>query len=70
MRLEMKAKKKIRKWIEPLVYVVLVAAFGFITTVVNHTGRGDQLRDAEFVSLTLENELEALFYQEGTGVSL
>ncbi len=34
----MKAKKNIRKWTEPLVYVVLVAAFGFITTVVNHTG--------------------------------
>ena len=66
----MKAKKNIRKWTEPLVYIVLVAAFGFITTVVNHTGREDQLRDAEFVSLTLENEFEALFYQEETGVSL
>ena len=66
----MKMRKKIRKWTEPLVYVVLVAAFGFITTVVNHTGREEQLRNAEFVSLTLENEFAALIYQEETGVSL
>lgn len=63
-------RKNIRKWTEPLVYVVLVAAFGFITTVVNHTGREEQLRNAEFVSLTLENEFAALIYQEETGVSL
>ncbi|MFC2081364.1 hypothetical protein ACFLR8_04060 [Bacteroidota bacterium] len=66
----MKTKNKIKKWTEPLVYVVLVAAFGFITTVVNHTGREQQLNDTEFVSLTLESELEALYYQEETGVSL
>ena len=53
-----------------MIYIVLVAAFGFITTVVNHTGKEDQLRDAEFVSLTLENQMAELYYQEEAGVSL
>lgn len=66
----MKTKNNIRRFTEPLVYIVLVAAFGFITTVVNHSGKEEQLRDAEFVSLSMESELEELLSQEETGVSL
>lgn len=66
----MKAKKQIRKITEPLVYVVLVAAFGFITTIVNHSGQEEQTRDAELVSLSVEREFAELLYQEETGVSL
>ncbi|MFC2112419.1 hypothetical protein ACFLTA_04050 [Bacteroidota bacterium] len=66
----MKTKKNIRRFTEPLVYFVLVAAFGFITTVVNHSGKEEQIREAEFVTLTMESELEALLAQEETGVSL
>ncbi len=66
----MKTKNNIRRFTEPLVYIVLVAAFGFITTVVNHSGKEEQLRDAEFVSLSIESEIEALLNQEETGVSL
>ena len=66
----MKMKINIRKWTEPVVYIVVVAAFGFVTSVVNHSGQEEQLRDAEFVSLTLEHEIEALIHQEEAGVSL
>ena len=66
----MKTKKNISRFTEPLVYFVLVAAFGFITTVVNHSGKEEQIREAEFVTLTMESELEALLAQEETGVSL
>ena len=66
----MKIRENIKKLTEPLVYVVLVAGFGFITTVVNHTNREEQLREAEFVSLTIENELETLYYKDESGVSL
>ena len=70
MILKMKTKKNIHRLAEPLVYIVLVAAFGFITTVVNHSQQENQVTDTELVSLTFEDELEALFYQEETGVSL
>jgi hypothetical protein len=69
LKLEMKTKNKIRRITEPMVYVVLVAAFGFITTFANHIGRDEQLRDAELASITLENEIQQLFAQEETGVS-
>ena len=54
-------KKNIRKWTEPLVYIVLVASFGFITTIVNHTRDVQPIIDTELVSQNLENEFEALF---------
>ena len=60
----MKTGKNIRRITEPVVYVVLVAAFGFITTVVNHNSDQQQLRDTELVSFTLENEIEDLYYQD------
>ena len=66
----MKVKKNIRRITEPLIYMVLVAAFGFITTVVNHSGKEEQVREAELVTLSLENELGSLFYHDVTGVSL
>ena len=68
----MKAGKKIKKWTEPLVYVVLVAAFGFLSTVVTHARSEDPVQEKDMVSFTLENDLEALFNQvkENKEVSL
>jgi hypothetical protein len=57
---KMKVKNSIRKWTEPLTYVVLVAAFGFITTVVTHARSESPVQEKDMVSLTLENELEAM----------
>lgn len=57
---EMK-KKNIRKWTEPLVYIVLVASFGFITTIVNHSRDEQPVINTELVSQSLETQFEALF---------
>ena len=73
-KLEMKARKNIKRWTEPLTYVVLVAAFGFITTVVTHASSdGDTaVQDKDMVSVSLENDLEAMFgmVKENIEVSL
>ena len=68
----MKARKYIKKWIEPLTYVVLVAAFGFLTTVVTHAKSEDPVQENDLVSFTIEDELEAMFYpvKENKEVSL
>ena len=70
--LEMKAGKKIKKWTEPLTYVVLVAAFGFLSSVVTHARSEDPVQDKDLVSFTMENELEAMFLtvKENKEVSL
>ena len=52
--------RKIRKLTEPLVYIALVAAFGFVTTVVNHTRSTQPLTDTELVSYTLEEQPQEL----------
>lgn len=59
--LEMKAGKKIKKWTEPLTYVVLVAAFGFLSTMVTPERSEDPVQDKDLVSFTIEDELEAMF---------
>ena len=66
------AGKSIKKWIEPLTYVVLVAAFGFLSTVVTHARSEDPVQDKDLVSFTMENELEAMFItaKENKEVSL
>jgi hypothetical protein len=71
-KLEMKTGKKIKKWTEPLTYVVLVAAFGFLSTVVTHARGEDAVQEKDMVSFTIENEFEALFSQvkENKEVSL
>jgi len=71
-KLEMKAGKNIKKWTEPLTYVVLVAAFGFITTIVTHTRSEKPVQDKDMVSYTIENDLEAVFntVKESKEVSL
>ena len=68
----MKTGKKIKQWTEPLVYVVLVAAFGFLSTVVTHARSEDPVQEKDMVSFTIENDLEALFSQvkENKEVSL
>ena len=60
-KLEMKAGKKIKKWTEPLTYVVLVAAFGFFSTIVTHARSEDPVQEKDLVSFTIENELGAIF---------
>ena len=60
---KMKVTKKIKKWTEPLTYVVLVAAFGLLSTVVTHARSEDPVQDRDLVSFTLEDELEAMFVQ-------
>ena len=58
---KMKVGRNIKKWTEPLTYVVLVAAFGFLTTFVTHERSEDPVQDKDLVSFTIENELETLF---------
>lgn len=69
---EMKAAKNIKKWTEPLTYVVLVAAFGFLSTMVTHARSEDAVKENDLVSFTIENELEAMFsmVKENREVSL
>ena len=69
---EMIAGKSIKKWTEPLTYVVLVAAFGFLSSVVTHARSEDPVQDKDLVSFTMENELEAMFLtvKENKEVSL
>jgi hypothetical protein len=57
----MKAGKKIKNCTELLTYVVLVAAFGFLSTMVTHSRSEDPVQDKDMVSFTIENELEAMF---------
>ena len=66
------AGKSIKKWTEPLTYVVLVAAFGFLSSVVTHASGEDPVQDKDLVSFTMENELEAMFLtaKENKEVSL
>jgi hypothetical protein len=55
----MKARKSIRKWTEPLIYVLLVAAFGLVTTLVSPAGNERPVKEnKDVVSYTLEDELE------------
>ena len=69
---EMKAGKNIKKWTEPLTYVVLVAAFGFLTTMVTYATGEDSVQENDLVSFTIENDLEAMFstVKENMEVSL
>ena len=69
---EMKAGKNIRKWTEPLIYVVLVAAFGFLSTMVTHARSEDPVQENDLVSFTIENDFEAMFssVKENKKVSL
>ena len=52
--------KKIKKLAEPLLYIVLVAAFGFITSVVNHSQGTEQVSDSKLMSFSLEQQMNAL----------
>lgn len=56
----MKAGKNIKKWTEPLTYVVLVAAFGFLSTMVTQTRTEEPIQDKDLVSFTIENDIEAM----------
>jgi hypothetical protein len=60
MKQEMKARRSIIKWSEPLAYVLLVAVFGFITTIVTNTRHENPVREDDMVSYTIENEYETL----------
>lgn len=69
---QMKAKKSIKKWTEPLIYVVLVAAFGFLSTIATHTGSEDPVKENDLVTVSIENEFEAILstVKENKEVSL
>lgn len=69
---QMKAKKSIKKWTEPLIYVVLVAAFGFFSTIATHTGSEDPVKENDLVTVSIENEFEAILstVKENKEVSL
>jgi hypothetical protein len=58
---EMRARKTIKKWTEPLSYIVVVAAFGFLTSVVTHARSEDPVQQNDTSSFTLENDQEAMF---------
>ena len=63
-------KKEIKRIAEPVVYLVLVASFGFIATLANHSKVETQIQDPELVSLTLEYQIESVFDKEETWISL
>ena len=52
--------KNIKKVGEPLVYIVLVAAFGFITSVVNHSQGPEPASETKLMSFSLEQQLDAM----------
>ncbi len=68
----MKIGKNIRKWTEPLAYVVLVAAFGLLSTMVSHTRSEKPVNENDVVSFTFENDLEVMLnkVKESKEVSL
>jgi len=49
--------KTIRKITEPLAYIVLIAAFGFLTSVVNHSRSSQSDSDANLMSYSMEKQL-------------
>ena len=57
----MRARNRIKKWTEPLSYIVLVAAFGFLTSVVTHARSEEPVQQNDMTSFTLENDQEAVF---------
>ena len=69
---QMKAGKSFKKWTEPLTYIVLVAAFGFLSTMVTHARSEDSDQDKDQVSFTIHSDLEAMFsaVKENKEVSL
>jgi len=52
--------RSITELAEPLAYIILVAVFGFITTVVNHTRSTTPVRDSELVILNMESQFGAM----------
>lgn len=68
----MKARKNIKKWTEPLTYFILVAAFGFITSVVTHARSEEPVQQKDLVYFSIEDELETMFttVKENKEVSL
>ena len=68
----MRARKNIKKWTEPLTYFILVAAFGFITSVVTHARSEEPVQQKDLVSFSIEDELETIFttVKENKEVSL
>ena len=51
----------IKTLMEPLVYVALVAALGFITTVVSRACNTNPVNETEIVTQTNEEQLQELF---------
>lgn len=54
----------LRKITEPLLYIVLVAAFGFLTAVINHSRNAGPVPETEFVAPTFEQQMAAMIQSE------
>ena len=59
----------VRTLIEPLVYVALVAALGFITTVVSHACNTSPVNDTEIVTQANEEQLQEFFTVESEALN-
>jgi len=66
----MKARITLRILAEPFAYLVIVAAFGIITSVASQTQGDERSGDSEFVRLNLENNIEALFFEESNEIEI
>jgi hypothetical protein len=56
----MKTRRALRKISEPFAYVLIVAVFGFITTLANQTEADETSGDSDFVILNLQDDTETL----------
>lgn len=64
-------KRKNNIWIaEPLIYAILVAGFGLLTTFVNHINQEKQPEETKFMSLKMEDNIAQLMLLEKNWVSL
>ena len=52
--------KNIKKLGEPLGYIILVSAFGFITSVVNHSQASEPVSDTQLMSFSIEHQIDAM----------
>ena len=52
--------KILKKLSEPLAYIVLVAAFGFLASMVNHSRNSGPDTDAKLMSYSLEQQLSEM----------
>jgi hypothetical protein len=52
--------KNMKKITEPLAYIILVAAFGFLASVVNHSRSTPPTPEAQLMSFSVEAQLNEM----------